>query len=234
MALSMFLRAPACTSRLFTQQVMRYATQQPLSPAVTQRAVASLLSIQNNTLKSENTPIFNAVRSLRTSAVQLQEVAEKPHDHAKLWVIEKVTSAVLVPLIPIALIMPNKLFDSLLAIIITAHSFWGMEAIVVEYLRVILVGPTVPRVAMGVVYFLTVLMLGGMLYLINNDIGGLEAIAVDYVRASIFGPIIPKIAIALVYLLSIATLGGLFYVIMHDIGIANCVRRLWAVKSEKA
>ncbi|XP_045533366.1 succinate dehydrogenase [ubiquinone] cytochrome b small subunit, mitochondrial isoform X2 [Pieris brassicae] len=169
MAFSMFFRAPACTSRVFSQQIMRLATQQATKPIETQRMLSSIMPLQTSFLKSDTTPILNAVRSFRTSPALLHE--EKAHDHSKLWVIEKLTSAALVPLIPICLMIPNKIFDSVLAILITAHSFWGLEAIVVEYVRVLLVGVTIPKIAMGVVYFLTVLMLGGLFFLIFNDIG---------------------------------------------------------------
>ncbi|XP_046966019.1 succinate dehydrogenase [ubiquinone] cytochrome b small subunit, mitochondrial-like [Vanessa cardui] len=111
----------------------------------------------------------NSIRSFNTTKMKLQE--EKPHDHARLWVIEKATSAILVVLIPFGLLIPNRLFDSLLAILITAHTFWGMEAVMVEYVRVLLFGPLIPKIAIGFVYAMTVLMLGGLFYLIFNDIG---------------------------------------------------------------
>ncbi|XP_075982688.1 succinate dehydrogenase, subunit D isoform X1 [Anticarsia gemmatalis] len=166
MALSMFLRTPVCTSSVFRQQVMRLATQ----PALLKRPIASatplrLLAAQ----QPKTTPILNAVRSFRTSIVRLSQ--EKGHDHSKLWIVEKAVAAIMIPLMPIALLMPNKLFDSVLAILISAHTFWGLEAIVVEYLRVLVVGPVVPKVAMTVVYVLTVNLLGGLFYLIFNDIG---------------------------------------------------------------
>ncbi|XP_052737694.1 succinate dehydrogenase [ubiquinone] cytochrome b small subunit, mitochondrial-like [Bicyclus anynana] len=96
---------------------------------------------------------------------------EKPHDHAKLWIVEKGTNAALVVLIPFGLLIPNRLFDTILAILITAHAYWGLEACVVEYVRVLLFGLQLPKVAMGVVYAVTALMLGGLLFLNFNDIG---------------------------------------------------------------
>lgn len=41
----------------------------------------------------------------------------------------------------------------------------------VEYLRVLVVGPIVPKVAMVFVYAITALLLGGLFYLIFNGIG---------------------------------------------------------------
>uniref|UniRef100_A0A8R2DQ67 Succinate dehydrogenase [ubiquinone] cytochrome b small subunit n=2 Tax=Bombyx TaxID=7090 RepID=A0A8R2DQ67_BOMMO len=165
MAFSMFLRTSGCQSRMFTQQAMRLATQ----PAITQRMISSSLPVRNIMKDTKTTPILNAIRSFRTSCVRRS--AEKVEDHSRLWVIERVVSAALVPLIPLALMMPNKLFDSLLAILITAHSFWGMEAMVVEYIRVLLFGHVIPKIMMLLVYFLTATMLGGLFYLNFNDIG---------------------------------------------------------------
>ncbi|KAG6441984.1 succinate dehydrogenase [ubiquinone] cytochrome b small subunit, mitochondrial isoform X2 [Manduca sexta] len=166
MAFSMFLRNQACTSRIFTQQVMRLATQ----PALAHRTVASTLPVRSLAIKDAKlTPILNAVRSLRSSAVRMS--AEKGHDHSKLWVVERAVSAALIPLIPIALLIPNKLFDSLMAILITAHSFWGLEAIAVDYVRASLFGPVIPKIAIGLVYLLSFATLGGLFYIITHDIG---------------------------------------------------------------
>ncbi|XP_028041190.1 succinate dehydrogenase [ubiquinone] cytochrome b small subunit, mitochondrial-like [Bombyx mandarina] len=46
-----------------------------------------------------------------------------------------------------------------------------MEAMVVEYIRVLLFGHVIPKIMMLLVYFLTATMLGGLFYLNFNDIG---------------------------------------------------------------
>uniref|UniRef100_A0A2A4JSV9 Succinate dehydrogenase [ubiquinone] cytochrome b small subunit n=1 Tax=Heliothis virescens TaxID=7102 RepID=A0A2A4JSV9_HELVI len=180
MALSTLLRTPAMRSALFSQQIKKLATQSNMK-----RPVVSMLPATTMALKEINsTPIINSVRSFRTSPVRMSD--EKPHDHSKLWVIEKAVAALMIPLLPMGLLLPNRILDSVIAILICAHSFWG-----------------------------------------------LEAIAIDYVRASVVGPILPKIALGLVYLISIATLGGLFYIISHDVGIANMIKQIWAIKSDR-
>lgn len=166
MAFSMFLRNSACTNRIFSQQVMKLATQSSLA----QRSVASSLPIRSLAIKEiKTTPIFNSVRSLRTTNVRLS--SEKGHDHSKLWVVEKLTSAALVPIIPLALLVPNKILDSVVAILITAHSFWGLEAIAVDYVRASIFGPIIPKIAIGLVYALSIATLGGLFYIISHDVG---------------------------------------------------------------
>ncbi|XP_045448530.1 succinate dehydrogenase [ubiquinone] cytochrome b small subunit, mitochondrial-like [Melitaea cinxia] len=131
--------------------------------------VTGIKDLKHTSMSSNRSMYLNSIRSFSTTKVKFYE--EKAHDHAKLWVIEKATSGLLVALIPCGLLIPNKLFDSILAILITAHTFWGMEAVMVEYVRVLLFGPLIPKIAIGFVYFMTVFMLGGLLYLIFNDIG---------------------------------------------------------------
>ncbi|CAK1583977.1 unnamed protein product [Parnassius mnemosyne] len=170
MALSMFLRAPVCTNQAFTKHIMRLATYTAAtnSPLVV-RAIPNTVQLKSVTAKAETMPITSSVRSFRTSAVRMSD--EKPHDHAKLWVIEKATSALLVPLIPLGLLMPNKIIDSVLAILITAHSFWGLEAIAVDYVRASIFGSVIPKIAIGLVYLLSIATLGGLFYIISHDVG---------------------------------------------------------------
>lgn len=166
MAFSMFLRTSACKSSAFNQQMMRFATQSMAK----ERTIASTLPIKNLVIpRANSTPILNSVRSFRTSPPRLS--AGKANDHSKLWVVEKITSAALIPLVPLGLLIPNKLFDSALAILITAHSFWGLEAIVVDYVRASIFGPVIPKIAIGLVYLVSIATLGGLFYLISHDIG---------------------------------------------------------------
>ncbi|XP_050551563.1 succinate dehydrogenase [ubiquinone] cytochrome b small subunit, mitochondrial isoform X1 [Spodoptera frugiperda] len=169
MALSTLLRTPVLAGRVFTQQVFKYGSlsclQRPLVSMVPSMAPVSQHAFKEVT----HTPIINSVRSFRTSPVRLS--VDKPHDHSKLWVIEKTVAALMIPMLPLGLMMPNKIFDSVIAILICAHSFWGLEAMVVEYVRVLLFGSVIPKVAMAVVYFISATMLGGLFYLNFNDIG---------------------------------------------------------------
>lgn len=51
----------------------------------------------------------------------------------------------------------------------------GLEAIVTEYVRTILFGTLIPKLAMLIVYGITAVMLGGLYYLIFNDMGMVRA-----------------------------------------------------------
>ncbi|XP_034833883.1 succinate dehydrogenase [ubiquinone] cytochrome b small subunit, mitochondrial-like isoform X2 [Maniola hyperantus] len=162
MAFSMLLRRPGS---VLMQQAMKLATQ----PAVRPATQNTLQSLKSTLLKTETAPILNSVRCFRTSAIRFAE--GKSQDHSKLWVIERVTSATLIPLIPLALIAPSKILDSALAIIMVAHSFWGLEAIAVDYVRASIFGPVIPKIAIGLVYLISIATLGGLFYVITHDIG---------------------------------------------------------------
>jgi len=93
-------------------------------------------------------------------------------DHVKLWTAERILSAALVPIIPMAIIMPcTPLLDYLVAFGLTVHSHWGIEAIVHDYVRASIFGETIPKIAVALVYGLSVMTLGGLFYFIYADVG---------------------------------------------------------------
>ncbi|KAG7297646.1 hypothetical protein JYU34_018358 [Plutella xylostella] len=167
MAFSMFLRNSACTNRVFTQQLMRMASQATLTQ--TPRLLGNSTALAAPAFKqTTTTPLLDAVRSLRTSAPRL---SEKGSDHAKLWVIEKSVTVAMLPLIPLGLAFPSKIIDAIVAVLITAHSFWGLEAIAVDYVRAAIFGPFIPKVAIALVYLISIATLGGLFYIISHDVG---------------------------------------------------------------
>lgn len=52
----------------------------------------------------------------------------------------------------------------------------GIEAIVVDYVRPSVFGNTIPKLALGAVYGLSALTLGGLFYFIYADVGLVTAI----------------------------------------------------------
>jgi len=66
--------------------------------------------------------------------------------------------------------------DILLAVSLVAHTYWGFEAIVKDYVRVLLFGAVVPKVCQGLLALIMMVTLGGLFYLIFDDIGIAETI----------------------------------------------------------
>lgn len=120
---------------------------------------------------------LSRLQPARINQVQLFSLSPKSysagagHNHSKIWTLERALSASLLVIVPVALASPNKLFDTLAAITLVMHSHWGVEAIAVDYVRPILFGNVVPKIALGSVYLLSIVTLAGLLQLIYTDIG---------------------------------------------------------------
>lgn len=108
-----------------------------------------------------------SIRQIATTAVRNSASG----NHATLWTAERAVSAALLVLLPAALIFPSKPLDALLAISVVMHAHWGIEACVVDYVRPIIFGSVIPKVAPALVVAFSALLLGGLLYFISTDIG---------------------------------------------------------------
>ncbi|KAL0116752.1 hypothetical protein PUN28_009991 [Cardiocondyla obscurior] len=92
-------------------------------------------------------------------------------DHVRLWVIERMVSIASLALIPAALVLDNKFIDVLVAASIVMHTHWGLEAIILDYARPIVVGTLVPKVAFFMLNLVSILTLTGLFVLIYNGPG---------------------------------------------------------------
>ena len=98
------------------------------------------------------------------------------HNHGKLWVFEKVVTIGMIGVIPAAFMYQSSILDYLLALSLVAHCHWGIEAIVIDYIRPSILGPVIPKVAIGAVYLVSIAALAGLFYLNYSDVGLATAI----------------------------------------------------------
>uniref|UniRef100_A0A182PT43 Succinate dehydrogenase [ubiquinone] cytochrome b small subunit n=1 Tax=Anopheles epiroticus TaxID=199890 RepID=A0A182PT43_9DIPT len=91
--------------------------------------------------------------------------------HVTLWNAERALSLALLGVIPVGLMFPSQVGDTLMAVSIVMHQHWGLEAIVTDYVRPILFGTTVPKLAHGLLLIVSAATLGGLFYFNYNDIG---------------------------------------------------------------
>ncbi|XP_065564754.1 succinate dehydrogenase [ubiquinone] cytochrome b small subunit B, mitochondrial-like [Artemia franciscana] len=105
---------------------------------------------------------------LRFAATHSSQGIDKASKH---WTGERVLSLVLVGVIPAAFAFPSPLMDSILALSATVHSHWGLEAIVIDYIRPKIFGETIPKVSVALVYALSAFTLGGLFYFNYTDVG---------------------------------------------------------------
>lgn len=91
--------------------------------------------------------------------------------HAGLWTVERAVSLALLGILPAAIAFPSKTLDTLLAISVVMHAHWGIEACVIDYVRPVVFGSFISKIAPFFVIAYSALLLGGLLYFINTDIG---------------------------------------------------------------
>ncbi|XP_029178178.1 succinate dehydrogenase [ubiquinone] cytochrome b small subunit, mitochondrial [Nylanderia fulva] len=126
------------------------------------------------------TPIANKYPTCRilsklpvqsTVSVTQTRAASAHGDHVRLWLIERMVSASFLSLIPAALLFESKFIDVLLAAAVVMHTHWGLEAIILDYARPIVVGTLVPKVSFLLLNLLSAATLAGLLLLIYNGPG---------------------------------------------------------------
>uniref|UniRef100_A0A023FQU8 Succinate dehydrogenase [ubiquinone] cytochrome b small subunit n=1 Tax=Amblyomma cajennense TaxID=34607 RepID=A0A023FQU8_AMBCJ len=103
-------------------------------------------------------------------------LASADTNYVWIWKAERILAASMLAIVPGAFIFPNPVMDCLLAISATVHMHWGIETIVVDYVRPTLFGSVIPKIAVGGVYALSIAALTGLLYFNFTDVGLAKAI----------------------------------------------------------
>lgn len=122
-----------------------------------------------------NSSFYSSAHSSNPSNAPLFQPAAH-EDHSRLWALEKGVSAALIAVLPLAFLTPHPYLDYALALSLVTHVHWGLEAIVVDYVRPRLFGPVIPKIAIGLTYLLSILTLVGLYYFNYNDVGLAQAI----------------------------------------------------------
>lgn len=137
--------------------------------------VSQLMKMSSTTLvtyKNKN----ESTKLVPKDMMKMQVRNSSSGDHVTLWTMEKALSAAMLPIVPMALLYPSAPLDYLLAFTITLHGHWGIEAIVVDYVRPAVFGETIPKLALALLYGLSTLTLGGLFYFVYADVGIANAI----------------------------------------------------------
>ncbi|XP_017836016.1 succinate dehydrogenase [ubiquinone] cytochrome b small subunit, mitochondrial-like isoform X2 [Drosophila busckii] len=109
------------------------------------------------------------VRPISISAARL--AAAEGSNHVGLWTVERILVTSMLAILPCAFIYPSRLMDLLLALSAIMHSHWGMEVIIVDYLRPNVVGHVLPKLAHVLLVMVSVGAFIGMFELIKKDDG---------------------------------------------------------------
>jgi len=118
-----------------------------------------------------------AVKPFSLSAKSFQEGdCSSGENYAKLWTIERGVAIALIPLVPAAFLFTSPTMDYLVAFTFTLHAHWGIEASVIDYLRPKVVGETIAKFSLAMIYVISAFTLGGLCYFNYTDVGIINAI----------------------------------------------------------
>lgn len=143
-------------------------TQFPKSTSSLANLNRSVISNASNYPKCS---ILSKLSAQSTVSMTQTRAASAHGDHVRLWVIERIVSASFLSLIPTALLLENKFIDILLAAVVVMHMHWGLEAVILDYARPIVVGPLIPKLAFLMLNLVSAATLAGLLVLIYNGPG---------------------------------------------------------------
>ncbi|XP_023233171.1 succinate dehydrogenase [ubiquinone] cytochrome b small subunit, mitochondrial-like [Centruroides sculpturatus] len=115
------------------------------------------------------------VKRISQTAVKCSE-DHKGHDHSFMWTLERVVSLSLMGMMPAAFVFSHPIMDYLVSLALVAHVHWGIESVVVDYVRPRIFGSTIANVSLASVYFLSALSLGSLFYFNYSDVGLVNAI----------------------------------------------------------
>ncbi|XP_075147867.1 succinate dehydrogenase [ubiquinone] cytochrome b small subunit, mitochondrial-like [Haematobia irritans] len=136
------------------------------------KTYATVVAAQRSALVKPLSLVKNVATPVtRNIAVSAPRLSAAGGSHTALWTIERVVSLALLGVVPLAFMVPSQTMDALLAVSLVLHSHWGIEAMVTDYMRPSVVGNVLPKVAHGSLLLLSMATLGGLFYLIYNDIG---------------------------------------------------------------
>ncbi|CAH0550752.1 unnamed protein product [Brassicogethes aeneus] len=131
-------------------------------------------------VKPVNTRVFsqllnnaNTTKGSLVSVVSKNVIAKRvmSGDHSKLWPIEKGVAIALLGVVPATFLMPNVILDDVFAVMVVMHAHWGFEACAVDYIRPIIFGAAIPKISLGIIYVISALTLGGLIYYNHHSAG---------------------------------------------------------------
>jgi len=85
-------------------------------------------------------------------------------------------------MIPASFAVPIPGMDYALALALVVHVHWGLEAIVVDYIRPSLFGNVIPKFSLGLLYVLSILALGGLFTFNYTDVGLVQGVKMAWKR----------------------------------------------------
>ncbi|CAG0915574.1 unnamed protein product [Notodromas monacha] len=96
-------------------------------------------------------------------------------NRGKHWAFERVITLGLVGLIPASFVVYHPSMDYILAMGLCLHSHWGLHGVCADYIRPKLFGAALAKLAEVIVYILSFLAFGSVMYFNYTDVGLIPA-----------------------------------------------------------
>lgn len=146
------------------------------SSAMRKSSVLFTQNAQSTTQLPQAMPIANVVSQIGglrpASSATTAGPANANGGSSIHWNVERYLSVALLAIIPGSLLIESSLTDHILAASLVLHSHWGLQNILTDYIH----GPTLPKMANGLLYVFTALTFAGLCYFNYSDIGLSKAI----------------------------------------------------------
>lgn len=149
---------------MFLRNVAKVSTF-AVRPAIQKSLLATPVQMLKQTM-----PIIRS--TAQNQVVRQCSGAAHGHSHVTLWKVEKLVAlGILFGCIPLMTMMPGKAAEALFATVAVAHTHWGWESIVCDYVRAVVFGRVIAKAAIIATYMFSAGLLAGLLNFIYNDIG---------------------------------------------------------------
>ncbi|KAL5243594.1 hypothetical protein ACI65C_011004 [Semiaphis heraclei] len=156
--------------RLFRQtKCSMFATQRPISFNALSKCVNRFNVTSRLDNKTLTKPLLTAPMIARFTGSAAAVKTGK--NYGSFWRTERIVSIALMGLFPASVLYSSQIVDTLLAATISLHVYWGLEALVVDYLRVPVVGQLANKAGHAAIALLAIVTLAGFLQVIFNGDG---------------------------------------------------------------
>merc|ERR1719445_741483 len=158
------LACPAASANLFSANKAQSLQQKKIQ------------SLRYQTLAPRNVNGVLSANKINNST--LVPARQMSGDHVRLWSLERAVSVLQIPCFIVPFMWTNPMTDAVFATLLVLHSHWGVEAIVVDYIRPSLFGGNeiIPNICQALVWALSAFTLGSLYYFNYSDIGVVAAI----------------------------------------------------------
>uniref|UniRef100_C1BUX9 Succinate dehydrogenase [ubiquinone] cytochrome b small subunit n=1 Tax=Lepeophtheirus salmonis TaxID=72036 RepID=C1BUX9_LEPSM len=138
-------------------------------------SLTTILARKSNLLqKCRPWGIMESKALLRTSTALKGGLIQ---DHGKMWNVERAVSALQIPAFVVPFAYTTPMTDAIFCTLAVLHAHWGVEAVVVDYIRPSLFGGSkvIPNLCQVATWILSAAVLGGLFYFNYTDIGFVNA-----------------------------------------------------------